>query len=278
MWALRKPSLTMALRDIPMLIAESEGSLTAADQTGLEELYRVYDSAQGKITQARHDQYDTAKANSIYGLYPKTYDSSKSPLKNIRLELMRDVDKCPYCGFGEPITLDHAQPKSAFKALSTCRLNLVPICWRCNNLKGADKHMFVNPYYQQYPANVRFFRASVQFEFGYFVISFFIDPSFLPPRLSAILSNQIQVIQLTRRLSKEVNSFIYDLLKSQEFYDEDLLVKIILQDMKNKSERDNGRNHWKTASLEALANSKALTIKNINTYLSKIASNCQPKI
>lgn len=278
MWSLAKPSLSMALGDIPTLIAESGGRLKITDQTGLELLYRDYDTAGGNMTQARHDRYDAAKAKIIHSLYPKTYESGTSPLKSIRSELMMMVDKCPYCGFGEPITLDHVKPQSSFKALSTCRLNLVPLCYRCNQYKGTDKHMFVHPYYQRYPINKRFFSASVQFFFGHFIFSFYIDPTYLSPKLSAILANQIQVIRLTQRLAKEVSSFIYEQLKSQCFHDSDQLLKKIISDMVDQSTINNGLNHWKTAALKALETSPDLSIDNIDAYLAKIQSSRQPVI
>lgn len=40
--------------------------------------------------------------------------------------------KCPYCGIGSPIELDHYLPKSKFPQFSILPLNLVPSCERCN--------------------------------------------------------------------------------------------------------------------------------------------------
>lgn len=278
MWLLRRPTLTDAFNDIPMLIAESAGILTNADITGLQGLYSDYDAAQGNMTQARHDKYDPVKAEVIHSMYLNTYESADSPMKSIRSELMMYVDKCPYCGFGEPKTLDHVQPRSTFKALSTCRLNLVPLCWRCNNLKGKKDQIFVHPYYQQFPLGKRFFCASAKFSSSNFIFNFFIDPSHITPQLAGILVNQIRVIKLTDRLTKEVNSFIYEQLKSQEFYGSDHLLRIIIKDMMNKSIKDNGLNHWKSASLEPLANSQDLTLNNVAAYLSQIAATRQPLV
>ena len=86
-----------------------------------------------------------AQVKAMYGQYRKLGD--KQEYGYIREELSEAADTCPYCGFGEPVTLDHYMPESIYKELATCRLNLVPICWKCNNKKLDNDyqgfHMFI---------------------------------------------------------------------------------------------------------------------------------------
>ncbi|WP_306971720.1 HNH endonuclease [Streptomyces canus] len=45
-------------------------------------------------------------------------------------------ERCPMCGQGEVKQLDHVMPKMKYPALCVDPLNLVPICERCNYVKG----------------------------------------------------------------------------------------------------------------------------------------------
>jgi hypothetical protein len=45
-------------------------------------------------------------------------------------------ERCPMCGHGEVAQLDHVMPKMKYPALCVDPLNLVPICERCNYVKG----------------------------------------------------------------------------------------------------------------------------------------------
>lgn len=45
-------------------------------------------------------------------------------------------ERCPMCGHGEVAQLDHVMPKMKFPALCVDPLNLVPVCERCNYVKG----------------------------------------------------------------------------------------------------------------------------------------------
>jgi hypothetical protein len=45
-------------------------------------------------------------------------------------------ERCPMCGQGDVAQLDHVMPKMKFPALCVDPLNLVPVCDRCNYVKG----------------------------------------------------------------------------------------------------------------------------------------------
>ncbi|SFC42066.1 hypothetical protein [Bacillus sp. UNCCL81] len=55
-------------------------------------------------------------------------------IQNMQSIAMQAV--CPYCGIGEPETLDHYLPKGLFPEYSVFPSNLVPCCDPCNRKKG----------------------------------------------------------------------------------------------------------------------------------------------
>ncbi|WP_197242363.1 HNH endonuclease [Bacillus cereus] len=55
-------------------------------------------------------------------------------IQNMQSVAMQAV--CPYCGIGEPVTLDHYLPKGVFPEFSILSINLVPCCDPCNRAKG----------------------------------------------------------------------------------------------------------------------------------------------
>ncbi|MDE6090355.1 MAG: HNH endonuclease [Duncaniella sp.] len=271
MWKLPKPSLEIAISDIDEVIQKSNGQLSINDKTGLIELYHKYDLASGDISDADHDSFNHTKAEVIHKLYTKTRDSYKGEgLKFIRNELSQSVPKCPYCGFGEPTTLDHYKPESRYKALSVCRLNLVPMCYKCNNLKTTGTN-FVHPYYQVYPSGIQFFAARSQFIFGYYTFEFYIDPSHLDKRLAGILTNQISIIQLSNRLNKEAGELIRDLFMSNVPERDDILNAIIESHHRTFIQKY-GLNHWKSVVTASLKNCADFNLKNLKIYIRKMES------
>ncbi|ALS33053.1 hypothetical protein PTRA_a1912 [Pseudoalteromonas translucida KMM 520] len=70
---------------------------------------------------------------------------------------LEDFDECPYCGIGEPTTLDHYLPKEEFPEFSVLSTNLIPVCGVCNsNYKGRiwiknGNRLFLHTYYDQFP-------------------------------------------------------------------------------------------------------------------------------
>lgn len=269
MWKLNKPNLILAIQDLDKVIDASNGELDEVDKTGLEILYCMYDDAKGELTEDEHNTFDSKKAAEVHKLYRETYKSGTGKLKYIRQELLRNVCKCPYCGFGEPVTLDHYKPESIYKALSVCRLNLVPMCYRCNNLKGI-KDKFIHPYYQEFPTGVKFFVASVTFEFGYFLFDFHIDSGYLDSQLEQILEFQISKIQLSERLNREAVTMVYELLTDPHINNDEEMLHLYVENARNENNNKFGLNHWKSVVLDALLKSPDLNVENVNAFLSKM--------
>jgi len=264
MWKLKKPELADAIRDIPNVIARSNRKLSARDAPMLEQLYRDYDSGNGHVDDATHDAIPAEKARIVHDQYTKTqFAYGSEGLKYIRRELMAAAQHCPYCGFGELHNLDHVMPESRYGALSVCRLNLVPSCSWCNQYKG-HQHIFHHPYYQTFPAGVRFLVATIRIVDDIIVVSFAIDGSGIDDELAASLREQLNVLHLDDRLRREVNQYLREMPAPALLSDEALhtYLAILLDDLKAQF----GLNHWKTAVVDALLALPDLTADHIRRH------------
>ncbi|MCA8323801.1 HNH endonuclease [Burkholderia cepacia] len=90
------------------------------------------------------------------------YEHPTKTMKVMRGKLLEpdldDFDECPYCGIGEPRTLDHYLPKETYPEFSILPVNLIPICNVCNTsykgkkfLSAAGRRMFMHSYYDAFP-------------------------------------------------------------------------------------------------------------------------------
>lgn len=102
---------------------------------------------------ATTDAFDDIKV-ALHYLY-------KSPPNHFEfIDQLRDAAEgsCPVCGGGSAATLDHHLPKEVFPQFSVYSKNLVPACFRCNNVKGQlFKGMLVgqrgvHPYFDNFAA------------------------------------------------------------------------------------------------------------------------------
>lgn len=271
MWILPKPLLEEALADIAKVIAaDSEAKvLSAVDAVALNKLYRSYDLNHGSITDAEDKAFSLPKRNALYNLYDKTQQNR--PLCYIRTELMSMVDLCPMCGITPPSQLDHQMPREDFRSLSVCRLNLVPTCGVCNNKKrkGAPSD-FVHAYYDHELQNIPFFEIEIHSSPTTHRISwkFRINRTIISNNtLADKVEHQIGVIKLFRRLYRETNGMLSDILSSQITSQEQL--DIILNYEYRKYERY-GMNDWRRVFIKSLIDSPHFTIVEAKEYALRI--------
>lgn len=266
MWTLKKPNLADAKKDIDIVIAHSRG-LDIADKQKLEQLYDDYDNGQGEATAAQLFLLESKK-NIIKGQYDKTSgkksDGYNKPLVYIRTELNRGVAKCPYCSINAPQQLDHYMDKDSYGQLATCRLNLVPLCATCNNLKGKTSYLeFTHPYYQQFPA-ADFFMASCQIVSNHVVAKFCVNPAVvIDTILRKKLNAQMNHIHLRSRLRKAINEFL-----SYSFIgyvgSTDASLKAYLPILLKQTIALYGRNDWRAAIVRGLIACPNFNINVVN--------------
>lgn len=271
MWILEKPLLDNALADIARVIAESDGILEDTDKPVLNKIYRLYDMQGGTLTEEQDAVLSEAKRNDLCALYMKTQEGRK--LSYIRTQLFKAVDVCPLCGMQPPSQLDHQMPKSKFKSLSVCRMNLVPICGVCNNKKSASEaSLFVHPYYDHELQDLPFFvveihsspvthRMSWKFSVNEKVIG--------NPQLIKKINNQIGVIKLYRRLYKETNSILSDMLYGAEGWNEETLNFMLHHQYESCCYRL-GMNDWHTVFMKSLIDSPHFTLAEAKVFARQI--------
>lgn len=271
MWILEKPLLEDAISDIAKVIAESGGVLDNDDGAILASIYQRYDNNGGQMQQEWEDELEESKKNKLHDLFGITYENQK--LYFIRKALMKMVDTCPMCGIQPPSQLDHQSPRSDFKTMSVSRLNLVPVCGVCNNKKrDKDPHGFVHPYYDHSIKDVPFFvitihsnprthRMSWKFSINEAVIS--------DKALADKINKQVGVVKLYRRLYRETNGMLSDLLSGIDDITEDILNFLLQKEYKTHLKR-RGPNDWHTVFVKALNDSPIFTIEEAKVYAKTI--------
>lgn len=271
MWILPKPLLEEALADIDRIIAaDTEANvLERADAVALNKLYRLYDQNHGTITDAEDKTFPVLKRKALCKLYDKTQQGGK--LSYIRTSLMSLVDYCPMCGIAPPSQLDHQMPKEDFRSLSVCRLNLVPTCGVCNNKKRkGNPSDFVHAYYNHELKNIPFFEIEIHSSPVTHRMSwkFRINRSIIgDDALADKVEHQISVIKLFRRLYRETNILLSDILSST--ITTQVQLDTILSYEYRKYERY-GMNDWRRVFLRSLIDSPNFTLAEANEYALRI--------
>ncbi|MBQ0075732.1 MAG: HNH endonuclease [Bacteroidales bacterium] len=271
MWILPKPLLDEALADIANVIAaDTEAKvLGPTDSITLNKLYRTYDHNSGTITEVEDKTFSLTKRTALYNLYDKTQLGQS--LSYIRAELMSVVDICPMCGIMPSSQLDHLMPRKDYKSLSVCRLNLVPTCGVCNNKKRkGDPSGFVHAYYDHKLENIPFFEIEIHSNPINHRMSwkFSINRAIIADNaLADKVEHQISVIKLFRRLYKETNTLLADILSSNITSQHQL--DTILAYEYGKYERY-GMNDWRRVFLKSLIDSPCFSIAEAKEYALKI--------
>lgn len=271
MWAIRKPDLKDTLSDIDVF--EQNGIVACNDAKALKCLVKQYDSQFGQVTSGQHSKITKSGADSIHRNYSETYEGKS--LSFIRKALYENVSKCPYCAIGQSETLDHYMPKSNYKALALCRLNLIPMCWNCNRKKGYTKPYieFIHPYYLHIPRGTIFLIADIQIISNQLIVTFSFDANALK-RTNLLLqfSSHWANMGLDERLRKSVTDFIHsEVLPLSD--DADVLLASI-DVLVEKTEKGYGLNDWRSTVLRALSqilhsNQKDLVVRTLISMKSK---------
>lgn len=261
MWKLNKTNLGKATNEDITRLGEA-AHLSASTKLSLKELYKNYDAQGGNVTADQISSILSDEADRIKAAYEKTYEGH--PLSYIRSELINDIYRCPYCSLSQPTTLDHYMPKSQYKALAVCRMNLIPMCSTCNSYKSTKSHSnFIHCYYEYFPTSI-FLIAKVSVSSNRFVVKFDFDSQAIGnTQLERKLRYQADEIRLFKRLEKESTVFISTLCNECEVNDTDSL-KIWLSKRVSNIERRYGKNDWRSALLRGILAYSGLDISIIN--------------
>lgn len=273
MWRLGKPALDSALQDIDKIIRASGNRLDDTIKPKMQYVIRIYDQNKGSIASSVLNRFTCDEGDLIHNMYgSKTYEGQE--LYYIREELFNGVDLCPLCGINPPSQLDHQMPKSQYKPLALCRLNLVPTCGVCNNKKRAKPYdEFLHPYYVDFPNGIVFLIVNIHVNVlahrfsWYYSLDYSQFPKDSP--LKTQIEKQVEHIKLLRRLKKESHRFVADTLGCTNFKSRTVL-KDYLSDRYNYCLRMYGRNDWRTVILYGLYISDKIGVEEVNWYIGRI--------
>ncbi|MGB7390741.1 hypothetical protein [Marinomonas sp.] len=197
----------------------------------------------------------------------KCYTSKTEEMSALRDELLypelEDFDECPFCGIGEPTTLDHYLPKEEFPEFSVLSKNLIPVCGVCNsNYKGRKwiengERLFLHTYYDQFPDEY-LFKASVTIK-NKVSIEFSATSVAAEPYFCNIFHNHFDKLSLNKRYKRKASTEIARKRRSLELiYRRNNSAKDVsnsLREEANRLEIDFSKNHWKTVLYRALSKS-----------------------
>ena len=267
MWTvMNKPNLGDAINDIVVLVNHCR-SLNVSHIPLLKQLYMDYD-VKGYST-----INELTPTENVKGAIKRQYDRkmySNGILYYVRQDLFTNVTLCAMCAINETNELDHFMNKSRYGQLACCRLNLVPTCGRCNNLKRSGKYSkYVHAYYDIYP-NVDFLIAKIRIVNNQIVINFSIDKSVLQtnPSLANKTDNQFIKLKLNKRLQIAGIQYIYDEFGSfRGTTDEEL--NEYLESRLDYCLSIYGRNDWRTSLMRELNQNNAFNINIVNSIQSR---------
>jgi len=266
MWILEKPDTSLAYsKDIDELVGHCD-DLDDTDKPKLKVLYRQYNS-KGYATAAELTPLD-GKKDIIKNQY-KTKFSPNKKLRYIREDLLATVEVCPYCGYNEPNQLDHYMDKSDYGQLACCRLNLVPLCGICNNIKHAESHTnFVHAYYDRYD-DVDFLMTQITLKNNHIGFIMSIDTiAISEPDLARRTEYQFNKIKLNDRFHKAAIKYLTDYIKGLRCRT-DRSLKTELKKKYKQNLDIYKRNHWRTSLIRGLLNCPNFNIQVVDAIRKK---------
>ncbi|WP_326687255.1 MULTISPECIES: hypothetical protein [unclassified Streptomyces] len=200
-------------------------------------------------------------AEDLTKVYTNSMASRGAPGRRVYDELKLAARRCPLCGHGTVTTLDHHLPKSAYPYLAVIPSNLVPACSDCNKTKtsaapATAEEQTLHPYFDDIDQET--WLSAEVLEEGLAALRFCVRPS---GEWSTCLA---------ARVRHHFNTFRLDRLYAAQASDELAGLAYVLQQLfdvagaegvrdyakeRALSESAVRRNHWKTATYWALANS-----------------------
>jgi len=205
---------------------------------------------------------------SCYG-NNKEFNKVRSYIGKLQTPAMQSV--CPYCGIGEPNTLDHYLPKEMFPEFSILAINLVPCCSICNNEKGSvwltgGVRSILNYYFDNVPST-KFLYTTIIFPEGLNTptVSFALSRS---PEINTQLFKTITVhfaeLKLLERYEKKVNDEVSGIFYEVTSAAEELTVEEQKRNLRRSLQSLKlryGENYWKASLLDAIISSDQFFIK-----------------
>lgn len=208
---------------------------------------------------------------SCYG-NNKEFSIAGKSIKELQSASMQAI--CPYCGIGEPNTIDHYLPKEKFPEFSVLEINLVPCCATCNNEKGSvwltdGVRSFLNFYFDNIPTT-KFLYTYINFAEGSDTptVGFELrETSEIGTRVFNIMKIHFRRLNLLTRYEKKVNDEISGVFYEVYNAAEVLTIEEQKQNLQRRIQALKfrcGENYWKASLLEAVLESEQFFNKCYN--------------
>lgn len=243
--------------------------------------FAIYDSHAPNFVRLPRSPFGSTRSHALRHCYSRGRKSVEELMAALeQAQSAPESTVCPMCGFGDPTTGDHVLPKAEFPEYSVYPPNLVPICSRCNTIKGKrwrgpNGRLFLNPYFDTVPT-ARFLHATVLSVSARGAdIEFRIDPpASVPVPIAGLLLRHFDTLGLQRRYMRKSVSSLTEwgrtaarVRNRRHAYFRSELTK------KRDSLEDNwGPNHYEVALTRALMQSN-----NYIDYLVGIAAGTIPR-
>ncbi len=202
----------------------------------------------------------------------ETGEALKSGYSIIRSGSLSDVGRevlsrsriCCLCGLRDVSELDHFLPRCQFPEFSNFTLNLVPVCSRCNKLKGDDYvtdtggQAFIHAYLDSLPVDDQFLVAEIELGDSIVPVFSLTRSRGISGSTYIVLVEQFHRLKLDTHYSEEATELLVEVKGAMgEYFDEggaDAVSKYLMRDARSVAKR-HGMNHWKFAALNAAASS-----------------------
>lgn len=224
----------------------------------------------------------TISNEDLINLYEYRLKHKNKNARKFYIELLNQLEYCPYCFNNNPKTIDHYLSKSKFPILSICPKNLIVCCGACNTIKDAyhpisyDKQFF-HPYYENinnYPF------LDLLFEIKDGVINFYynLDKSRITNKDEKLfferLENQYNELNIYELFSISARKYFESKIFSYSIYyleGKESLNKYLNIEYQNHFYKFN-YNHWLTVLYLKLLDNDFLfnNIEKLNIYLNTL--------
>lgn len=167
-----------------------------------------------RINPSRYSSDEKKTLQSLYGSQTKT---AKEIIKSIidNLDAKHD-SKCLYCGIGECEEIDHYLPKEHFPEYSILFKNLIPICGKCNKIKGENipgKSIdYLHMTYDIIPLE-QYLSLDITFNIKTPILNFYISTEYS----GSLIESHINSLKLIERYNKKGVQYI---LRIKALYDQ----------------------------------------------------------
>ncbi|QRA41253.1 HNH endonuclease [Chryseobacterium cucumeris] len=195
--------------------------------------------------------YSSVEKKTLQSLYGSQTRTAKEVIRSIidNLDAKHD-SRCLYCGIGEYEEIDHYLPKEHFPEYSILFKNLIPICGKCNKIKG-DKIPgttidYLHMTYDIIPLE-QYLSLDITFNIKTPILNFNIKTKYN----GSLIENHIVSLKLIERYNKKGVQYILRIKALYDQYGEKYAIEELERNDLETSEFY-GSNFWKSVLIRKL--------------------------